>query len=100
MHSYDISRRSSASSTFYRSRMRMSREIPLPTEAELRLLRGLWGPGASTGREVLERLPESEQGGYTTVLKLLQIMHGKGLVVRDETNRSHVYAAAVPPETT
>lgn len=78
----------------------MKRETPLPTEAELRLLRVLWDHGASTVREVLERLPEGEQGGYTTVLKLLQIMHGKGLVVRDETNRSHVYAAAVPPETT
>ena len=78
----------------------MRREPPLPTEAELRLLRILWDRGASTVREVLDRHPAGDGAGYTTVLKLLQIMHAKGLVVRDESNRTHVYSAAVPPEST
>lgn len=72
----------------------------MPTEAELRLLRVLWTRGASTVREVLDALPAEPPPGYTTVLKLLQIMYSKGLVIRDEGERQHVYAAAVPPETT
>lgn len=78
----------------------MSRTPPLPTEGELRLLRILWDRGASTVREVHESLGPGGEIGYTTVLKLLQIMHGKGLVIRDESSRTHIYAAAVPPETT
>jgi predicted transcriptional regulator len=78
----------------------MHRVPPLPTEAELRLLRVLWDRGASTVREVLDGLRSGGETGYTTVLKQLQIMFAKGLVVRDETNRTHVYAAAVPPEST
>ena len=73
---------------------------PLPTEGELRLLRVLWERGPSTVREVQQALSGTGESGYTTVLKLLQIMHGKGLVIRDESSRTHVYAAAVPPETT
>lgn len=76
------------------------RTLPLPTESELRLLRVLWARGPSTVREVLDALPVAPPTGYTTVLKLLQIMHGKGLVIRDERERTHVYAAAVPPEAT
>lgn len=75
------------------------RDLPLPTEGELRILRVLWERGASTVRQVLDALP-GEDTGYTTVLKLLQIMYAKGLVIRDERERTHVYAAAVPPETT
>ena len=71
-----------------------------PTDAELAILRVLWERGPSTVREVQDRLPASEAAGYTTVLKLLQIMHAKGLAVRDESSRTHVYAAAVPPEST
>ena len=78
----------------------MPRTPPLPTEGELRLLRVLWDRGASTVRAVHEALGGDGEIGYTTVLKLLQIMHGKGLVIRDESSRTHVYAAAVPPETT
>lgn len=78
----------------------MSRTPPLPTEAELRLLRVLWERGPSTVREVQGALGGADESGYTTVLKLLQIMHGKGLVIRDESSRTHIYAAAVPPETT
>jgi len=78
----------------------MPRTPPLPSEGELRLLRVLWERGPSTVREVHERLEASGGTGYTTVLKILQIMHGKGLVIRDGSSRSHIYAAAVPPETT
>ncbi|CAN5340235.1 BlaI/MecI/CopY family transcriptional regulator [soil metagenome] len=71
-----------------------------PTDAELGILRVLWQRGPSTVREVFEHIPEDRRGGYTTVLKFLQIMTGKGLVVRDETERAHVYAAAEPAEKT
>lgn len=63
---------------------------PAPTDAELEILKALWELGPSTVRQVLEFLDRDI--GYTTVLKLLQIMHGKGLVVRDESQRSHRYA--------
>ena len=68
---------------------------PLPTDAELALLQVLWKDGPSTVRDVLDSLPASKRVGYTTILKLLQIMHEKGLVTRDESARSHVYKAAV-----
>ena len=75
-------------------------EPPLPTDAELRILRVLWDRGPSTVREVLDRMPEDRPVGYTTVLKLLQIMHEKGLVGRDEEGRSHVYSARVAEQRT
>lgn len=65
---------------------------PAPTDAELELLKVLWQRGPSTVREVLEHLERDI--GYTTVLKLFQIMHGKGLVERDESARSHRYSPA------
>jgi predicted transcriptional regulator len=68
---------------------------PPPTNAELEILRVLWREGAQTVREVQERLPRQDVG-YTTVLKLMQIMAEKGLVRRDESARSHVYRAAFP----
>lgn len=73
----------------------MNEPAPLrPTQAELSLLRVLWDRGPSTVRQVWEGLPESGRSGYTTVLKLLQIMTGKGLVERDDSERAHVYRAA------
>jgi predicted transcriptional regulator len=63
-----------------------------PTDAELVILRVLWARGPSTVREVVEAM--RHQGAYTTVLKTLQIMTEKGLVRRNEAERSHVYAAA------
>jgi BlaI family penicillinase repressor len=69
--------------------------VPQPTNAELAILRVLWNEGECTVREVHERLPEREVG-YTTVLKLMQIMTDKGLVRRNESARSHVYRAALP----
>jgi len=73
-------------------------EKPLPTDAELAILAVLWRLGPSTVRDVHEALRASQDTGYTTVLKLLQIMIQKGLVKRDESQRSHVYRAAVPAD--
>ena len=64
-----------------------------PTNAELEILRVLWQRGASTVRDVHESLDHARPVGYTTVLKLLQIMVEKGLVRRDASARSHVYTA-------
>ena len=69
---------------------------PRPTPAELEILRVLWERGPSTVREVQENLGAARAAGYTTVLKLLQIMSDKALVTRDETERAHVYAARAP----
>jgi predicted transcriptional regulator len=67
-----------------------------PTPAELEILRVLWERGPSTVRDVHESLSPRRATGYTTVLKLLQIMTDKGLVARDERARAHVYAARFP----
>lgn len=67
---------------------------PLPTDAELAILAVLWRQGPCTVREVHEALHPSQGTGYTTVLKLMQLMAQKGLVLRDESQRSHVYRAA------
>lgn len=71
-----------------------------PTRAELQLLRILWNRGPSTVREIHETLPDARQTGYTTVLKLLQIMYDKGIVDRDESERAHVYSAIKGKEQT
>lgn len=73
---------------------------PRPTDAELALLRVLWRRGPSTVRQVHEDLERRNPTGYTTVLKLLQIMTEKGLVERDESQRAHVYVARLPEEQT
>ena len=70
------------------------REPPRPTEAELAILRVLWSEGPCTVRTIQQVMSREQPTGYTTVLKLLQIMTGKGLVVRDESKRSHVYRAS------
>lgn len=67
-----------------------------PTASELEILRVLWARGPSTVREVHEALSEKKDLGYTTVLKLLQIMTAKGTVRRDEGQRAHVYQACQP----
>ena len=71
-----------------------------PTDSELVLLEEIWERGPSTVREVLEGLPPGRRMGYTTALKLLQIMHDKGLVARDESRRAHVYRARVARDST
>ena len=65
--------------------------VQRPTAAELTILRVLWRRGPSTVREVQAELGRDRPTGYTTVLKLLQIMFEKGLVNRDESGRAHIY---------
>lgn len=74
--------------------------MPKPTNAELEILHCLWTLGPSTVRDVQNAIERDRPVGYTTVLKLLQIMAEKGLVTRDESSRSHVYAAVVSEEST
>ena len=71
---------------------------PLPTASEIAILAVLWRQGASTVREVHEAL--GKDSGYTTTLKLMQLMFEKGLVVRNERYRSHLYEARAPKEQT
>jgi len=66
-----------------------------PTESELEILQILWQKGDCTVREVHDELTLNKEAGYTTTLKLMQIMAEKGLVERDTTNRTHIYKAAV-----
>jgi BlaI family penicillinase repressor len=73
---------------------------PKPTVMELAILRVLWERGPSTVREVCDVLDTQKSTGYTTVLKLLQIMTVKGMVVRNEEARAHVYVARQPAEST
>ncbi|XXF76223.1 BlaI/MecI/CopY family transcriptional regulator [Myxococcaceae bacterium GXIMD 01537] len=76
-------------------------ELPRPTDAELGILQVLWERGPSTVREVHEALTRGEAGtGYTTVLKLMQIMTEKELVQRDESQRAHVYTARATQQKT
>ncbi len=74
--------------------------LPKPTEGELEILHVLWSRDACTVREVHDVLHPGEGTGYTTALKLLQVMHAKGLVERDDSQRAHVYRAAVSKERT
>lgn len=71
-----------------------------PTESELEILQILWQNGTATVRDVHEELAKTKDVGYTTTLKLMQIMHDKGLVKRDETMRTHIYQPAVNKEKT
>jgi BlaI family transcriptional regulator, penicillinase repressor len=73
---------------------------PRPTDAELAILRILWERGPSTVRQVHDTLGRERPTAYTTALKLLQIMIEKGLVERDERDRTHVYRARLSEETT
>jgi predicted transcriptional regulator len=73
---------------------------PKPTDAELAILRVLWERGPSTVRETWQQLRPQQQTGYTTILKLMQIMFEKGLVTRNETERSHVYSTSRSQEET
>lgn len=70
----------------------------LPTDAEIDILAVLWRLGPSTVREVHDAL--GKESGYTTTLKQMQLMAGKGMLARSERFRSHVYEASVPPEET
>jgi predicted transcriptional regulator len=70
------------------------------TNSEIDILAVLWRLGPSTVRQIHEELRGVRDSGYTTILKLLQLMVEKGLVVRDDQNRAHVYRATQAPETT
>jgi predicted transcriptional regulator len=77
----------------------MNTPLPKPTPAELELLQALWPLGAATAKQVHEAmLSDKPELAYGTVLRLMQIMHGKGLLIRDESQRSHVYAPAQPKD--
>ncbi len=78
----------------------MTRTPPRPTEAELEILRVLWERGPSTVRQVHEAIAAARETGYTTTLKLMQIMADKGLVTRDESSRTHIYAPRASQEST
>ena len=71
-----------------------------PTESELEILQRLWKKGNASVREVHEELLVTKEAGYTTTLKLMQIMHEKGLVKRDDSIKTHIYQAAVSKEKT
>jgi predicted transcriptional regulator len=73
---------------------------PRPTGAELEILQILWSRGPSTVRDVHLQMNQVKPAGYTTVLKLMQIMADKNLVSRNEDQRAHVYQAALPQDTT
>jgi BlaI family transcriptional regulator, penicillinase repressor len=79
----------------------MTKTIQLkPTESELEILQVLWDRGTATVRGVHEELAKNKDVGYTTTLKLMQIMHEKGLVKRDQSARIHIYEALVSREKT
>jgi predicted transcriptional regulator len=80
--------------------MKRTADKPRPTDAELQILRVLWSRGPSTVREIQQDLGGDGATGYTTVLKLLQIMTEKRLVEREEVGRAHRYRAAQPAEQT
>ncbi len=71
-----------------------------PTEGELEILQVLWNRQSATVREVHEELLKTKEAGYTTTLKLMQIMFEKGLVTRDSSNKTHIYQPAVSREKT
>jgi BlaI family penicillinase repressor len=77
-----------------------SAELPRPTDAELDILNVLWKLGPSTVRRAHEELAAVKPWRYSTMLKLMQIMAGKGLLLRDESDRSHVYTPAIERERT
>ncbi|GAA4925974.1 BlaI/MecI/CopY family transcriptional regulator [Mucilaginibacter defluvii] len=66
-----------------------------PTESELEILQVMWTKGECTVRDVHDELSKNKDAGYTTTLKLMQIMHEKGLVSRDTSSKTHLYKAAI-----
>jgi predicted transcriptional regulator len=71
-----------------------------PTESELEILTLLWELKEASVRQIHERLSQTKDTGYTTTLKTMQIMHTKGMVTRDEENRSHIYRPATNQQET
>ena len=85
---------------YEKSRMMTTRKSIKPTEGELEILQVLWNKGTATVREVHDELLRYKEAGYTTTLKLMQIMYEKGLVSRDASHKSHLYRAVVNREKT
>jgi BlaI family transcriptional regulator, penicillinase repressor len=79
----------------YKNDLRMSTKYIKPTESELEILGVLWQRDIASVRDVHEELAKTKDVGYTTTLKLMQIMHEKGLVKRDQSSKTHFYQAAV-----
>jgi len=75
-------------------------KVPKPTEAELKILKVIWDLGPSTVRVVNDTLSEQRSVGYTTTLKIMQIMADKGLLRRDTSGKTHVYQAAISQQKT
>ncbi len=71
-----------------------------PTESELEILQVLWNEKAATVRQVHEELSKTKDSGYTTTLKLMQIMHEKGLVTRNDSSKTHIYHPVITKEGT
>ncbi len=80
--------------------MRGKADLPRPTDAELEILTVLWSTGPATVRQVYETIARRREAQYSTTLKFMQIMADKGLLLRDEEQRAHVYRAARPREWT
>lgn len=78
----------------------MANKAIKPTESELEILQVLWNKEAATVRTVHEELAKTKEAGYTTTLKLMQIMFDKGIVTRDDSSKTHIYKAAVSRENT
>ena len=78
----------------------MNNKVLKPTEGELEILQVLWARGKATVREVHETILKTKEAGYTTTLKLMQIMFEKGLVNRDASAKTHIYQANVSREKT
>lgn len=78
----------------------MSEKALKPTESELEILQVLWNEKEATVRLVHEALSKTKESGYTTTLKLMQIMHEKGLVTRNDSNKTHIYQPAITREST
>jgi len=76
------------------------KKVTQPTDAELEILQVLWRHGACTVRFVNDQLNQFKQAGYTTTLKLMQIMMEKGILSRDDGNRSHLYSAGITEQET
>lgn len=81
-------------------RIMLKNKVIKPTEGELEILGVLWDKGEATVRTVYEELCKTKDSGYTTTLKLMQIMFEKELVTRDSSSKTHIYQAAVTKEKT
>lgn len=78
----------------------IKKDVLKPTESELEILNVLWERGQATVKEVHEKLSEHKTSGYTTTLKLMQIMHEKGIAKRDDSNKTHIYQANISRDKT